>query len=798
MRRGASRVASVVAAAALYGLGAVATVAVIRPLLEPAWPWREPLIVALVVGLVALAARVIRRSGLRILVLGATVLVLVGALARSETGRAPWSAGLRGPDGLLSGEGYLAEVARLAEDAVLEWSTTLLPASVTEHPQIALMLWGIAGVAWFAIAAGLLTFRLPLLAVAGLALPVGVHVVVLAPERTLVPALGLVVFSLAALALAHGRASGGVPRTIGAICVLALLALAIAAGPARVDASAWPWRSWAPERPDPVSVQFVWNQTYRALDFPDQERVVIEVDAAVRANLRVATLERFNGLRWSTADRLADVGAAGSASLPDPAAVGIAVGEAGLRDARIRNVALDSRRVPVPPATVTVDDMTTDAGRLAVTAEGAFEVERPLPTGAAWVARYAPITRTPEALDRDAVAVQGPPLIDVFVGDPVVERAQGEPSSVVPAIRLDPNLAVADVVFPAYGVPGRNRITRALLEERAQEIDRLAPEFAAWAAIYPAAQAVVTDAESPYQATVLLENWFQSTFAYDETRSYGGGAVGPLPAFLASEDRAAHCQYFAGSMAVLLRMLGIPARVAVGFTGGARNGSVRRITDRGAHAWVEVRFQEAGWVPFEPTPTRRLPDATSSTSAAFAESDLAAGVGALAAIGRQRGGDTPGGPGGATGPTGLEASGGGFTVPGWLRWVFIALAVGLVLLGISWVLKQRHRFRARREDDPRVVARHLQADLEGWLEDQRAGTYPAATVDDLGGIIKTAFGIDAAAWAAAIQQARFDVDDEAGPAAVRARVESDGLRRRLRDRLTRRERVFGAVRPRRR
>ena len=58
-------------------------------------------------------------------------------------------------------------------------------------------------------------------------------------------------------------------------------------------------------------------------------------------------------------------------------------------------------------------------------------------------------------------------------------------------------------------------------------------------------------------------------------------------------------------MAVMLRMLGIPARVAVGFTSGthATDGEWV-VTDHEAHAWVEVWFAGIGWIPFDPTPGR--------------------------------------------------------------------------------------------------------------------------------------------------------------------------------------------------
>ena len=60
-------------------------------------------------------------------------------------------------------------------------------------------------------------------------------------------------------------------------------------------------------------------------------------------------------------------------------------------------------------------------------------------------------------------------------------------------------------------------------------------------------------------------------------------------------------------MALMLRMLGIPARVAAGFTPGSYNRETKeyRVRDLDAHSWVEVWFEGIGWVPFDPTPSDR-------------------------------------------------------------------------------------------------------------------------------------------------------------------------------------------------
>ncbi|SOE02787.1 DUF3488 and transglutaminase-like domain-containing protein [Blastococcus haudaquaticus] len=70
--------------------------------------------------------------------------------------------------------------------------------------------------------------------------------------------------------------------------------------------------------------------------------------------------------------------------------------------------------------------------------------------------------------------------------------------------------------------------------------------------------------------------------------------------------RRGYCEQYAGAMAVMVRAAGVPARVALGYTPGTeqRDGS-RLITSDDAHAWVEVYFEDLGWVPFDPTPIAR-------------------------------------------------------------------------------------------------------------------------------------------------------------------------------------------------
>jgi transglutaminase-like putative cysteine protease len=82
----------------------------------------------------------------------------------------------------------------------------------------------------------------------------------------------------------------------------------------------------------------------------------------------------------------------------------------------------------------------------------------------------------------------------------------------------------------------------------------------------------------------------------------------PLANFL-FERRKGHCEYFASAMAVMLRTLGIPSRIATGFQSGIYNPLSGRqvIRSSDAHSWVEAYLPRRGWITFDPTPPEPAP-----------------------------------------------------------------------------------------------------------------------------------------------------------------------------------------------
>ena len=117
------------------------------------------------------------------------------------------------------------------------------------------------------------------------------------------------------------------------------------------------------------------------------------------------------------------------------------------------------------------------------------------------------------------------------------------------------------------------------------------------------AREITADADTAFDKSDALLNYFLDTtngFTYSLVVP-PGNTGDALTDFL--DNKQGYCEQYASAMAVMLRSIGIPARVAVGFTQGTSSGDgTYTINSHDAHAWVEVLFDEHGWVQFDPTP----------------------------------------------------------------------------------------------------------------------------------------------------------------------------------------------------
>ncbi len=127
---------------------------------------------------------------------------------------------------------------------------------------------------------------------------------------------------------------------------------------------------------------------------------------------------------------------------------------------------------------------------------------------------------------------------------------------------------------------------------------------------------------TPFEKAKALQDYLRE-FDYDRSVSFNGSS--PTDEFL--RERRGFCQQFASTFAAMARELGIPSRVAVGFTFGESTSTDESgisewiVRGRNAHAWPEVYLAGQGWIAFEPTPSRGNPDAAQYTGVPAAQAN---------------------------------------------------------------------------------------------------------------------------------------------------------------------------------
>ncbi len=203
-----------------------------------------------------------------------------------------------------------------------------------------------------------------------------------------------------------------------------------------------------------------------------------------------------------------------------------------------------------------------------------------------------------EALDTSVLF--GMPLVDEIRGAFPAVQTDGMDGWSLPvpmaarfqydAVSSVPKIEDAERVASSFEYPPDIR-------EHFLDVPPLSPEVA------DLAMSVTRHAKSPFERIVSVQRHLMTNYRYsldvdmDETRN-------PLEDFL-FRRKSGYCEHYATAMVVMLRTLGIPARLVTGFLPGEWNeyGNYYRVRQRDAHAWVEVFFPQSGWITFDPTPT---------------------------------------------------------------------------------------------------------------------------------------------------------------------------------------------------
>jgi transglutaminase-like putative cysteine protease len=121
-------------------------------------------------------------------------------------------------------------------------------------------------------------------------------------------------------------------------------------------------------------------------------------------------------------------------------------------------------------------------------------------------------------------------------------------------------------------------------------------------AVRQIAEAWTQNASTPYRQVLAIQQHFVSSGDFHYSLDVRPRADANALVDFLTRTRTGFCQQFAAAMAILVRELGIPARVVVGFRPGSQSGDTFTVSTEDAHSWVEVLFPGYGWLPFEPTP----------------------------------------------------------------------------------------------------------------------------------------------------------------------------------------------------
>ena len=709
--------------------------------------------------------------------LAAAALALVPALVR------PWWARvlaalvgaavvLPGAFGLSSvhGSGYTQLFGRFW-NGLLAFYDVNVPFEPLSHPRMH----GIVVAATFAFCLALalgIAFRRPGLAsvvvAAGAAWPA-----TLVPDRN---ELRLGGFVLAAVLLLYaglrGRGAVTVRPALVAGGVVVLAAVVATSSPAVAKDAFLGWERWSIASSEPaVSVQFVWDSQYDGIRFPKKVTPVFRVAGITRpVYWRATTLDSFNGYGWRE-------------QLPWITHVS--------RDGRDELASDDS----YPEAARDTDRWQRQVVEVAALADNhligasvpvAFRTPRDdVRYRAAGVASLAGLT-----VHGDQYAVWS------YAPEPTAQELQRAGTD-YPNDVLRQDLAVGAIDMPPFGTPGRSARVAALLD-RFRTDDRIG----AYRPLYRQAVDVAGAARTPYEAAAAVELWLRTVggFEYDEQPPQTPG-VPPLVAFV-SRTKAGYCQHFAGAMALMLRYLGVPARVAAGFTSGTyeTESEVWTVTDHDAHTWVEVWFEGYGWLPFDPTPERGSLNASyTASSQAFDVDRTSPRVAPLLGLTRQALQDRIARDRGlAHGAEAGTSQGSGAQARRAVRDHGPSLLVLLVLVGIAAVavigcakvIIRRARYLTR---DPRRIAAACRQELVDYLRDQRLDPPPGATLAEVSESLQERLSVSGRRFEAAATAARFGRPASAAAEADRSRHELRGLLRSIRRQLTAVERLRGLI-----
>jgi transglutaminase-like putative cysteine protease len=382
-------------------------------------------------------------------------------------------------------------------------------------------------------------------------------------------------------------------RGAAALAAAAAIAALVVAPALDGDSPWWDYETWALSTAASRSTAFSWDHNYGPLNWPRDGREMLRVKAKQAAYWKAESLDVFDGARWRQSP--SGTHEAASYELPgDRSALNRWTQRIKVSLRNLRTRTFITAGIPV--------DAPDLPNRAAIPSgpPGIWLASRTLRRGDTYtVPVYTPrpteqqLSAAGTAYDRDFSG-----YLSMNVVDGSLSRVSGSRQPVPVQVQFgDWNHGAGSIEAV--------RLDRAS-NQGGQFIDGVKTlERSDFKRTWALSQRLKRGAANPLQYAKAVEAYLGRGFTYSESPPFSART---LEGFL-FKARAGYCQQYSGAMALLMRMAGIPARVATGFTSGSYDRRTKEyvVRDLDAHSWVEAWFPDIGWVTFDPTPSTAPP-----------------------------------------------------------------------------------------------------------------------------------------------------------------------------------------------